>query len=84
MRQIVLEEILDPLEDDEQRNIDVDVVKPYFFTPQPAIQLLKVEPRTKQYGLVFDKCVVDHNTFMLSPYGYTQNLTRSTWRMWTF
>jgi len=82
MRQIVLEEILDPLEDDEQRNIDV--VKPYFFTPQPAIQLLKVEPRTKQYGLVFDERVVDHNTFMLYPYSYTQNFTRSTWRMWTF
>lgn len=82
MRQIVLEEILDTLEDDEQRNIDV--VKPYFFTPQPAIQRLKLEPRTEQYGLVFDKHVLDYNTFMLYPYGYNQNLTWSTWRVWTF
>ena len=44
---------------------------PQFFTRHPATKQLKVSPRTKQYGLVFDKRVVDPNTFQSFPYGYT-------------
>ena len=66
MRQNLLEELTDPL--DERRNIDV--VNPNFFTRHPATKQLKVGPRTKRYGLVFDKRVVDPDTFKSYPYGY--------------
>ena len=69
MRQNLLEELTNPL--DDRRNIDV--VNPYFFTRDPATKRLKVEPRTKQYGLVFDKRAVDPNTFKSYPYGYTKD-----------
>ena len=67
MRQNLLEELTDPL--DERRNIDV--VNPNFFTRHPATKQLKVGPRTKRYGLVFDKRVVERDTFKSYPYGYT-------------
>ena len=66
MRQNLLDELTDPL--DERRNIDV--VNPNFFTRHPATKQLKVGPRTKRYGLVFDKRVVDPDTFKSYPYGY--------------
>ena len=68
MRQNLLEELTNPL-DNQRRN--VEVVNPYFFTRDPATKRLKVGPRTKRYGLVFDKRVVDTNTFKSYPYGYT-------------
>ena len=67
MRQNLLEELTDPL--DKRRNIDV--VNPNFFTRHLATKTLKVSPRTKRYGLVFDKRVVDPDTFKSYPYGYT-------------
>lgn len=67
MRQNLLDELTDPL--DERRNIDI--VNPNFFTRHPATKQLKVGPRTKRYGLVFDKRVVDPDTFKSYPYGYT-------------
>ena len=70
MRQNLLEELTDPL--DERRNIDV--VNPNFFTRHPATKQLKVGPRTKRYGLVFDKRVVDPDTFKSYPYGYTPSV----------
>ena len=70
MRQNLLEELTDPL--DDRRNIDV--VNPYFFTRDPATKRLKVSPRTKRYGVVFDKRVVDTNTFQSFPYGYHLHL----------
>ena len=41
-------------------------------TSSPVIWLpnASVDPHTKQYGLVFDKRVIDRNTFMSYPYGY--------------
>ena len=69
LRQNLLEELTDPL--DERRNIDV--VNPSFFTRHPATKQLKVSPRTKRYGLVFDKRVVDPDTFKSYPYGYTSS-----------
>ena len=70
MRQNLIDEITQPL--DERRNIDV--VNPNFFWRHPATKHLRVIPRTKRYGLVFDKRVVDPNTFQSFPYGYTQDL----------
>ena len=70
MRQNLIDEITPPL--DERRNIDV--VNPNFFWRHPATKHLRVIPRTKRYGLVFDKRVVDPNTFQSFPYGYTQDL----------
>ena len=70
MRQNLLEELTDPLDD----RCNIDVVNPYFFTRDPATKRLKVSPRTKRYGLVFDKRVVDTNTFQSFPYGYHLHL----------
>lgn len=51
IRQNLLDELIDPL--DKRRNIDV--VNPYFFMRDPATKHLQVGPRTKRYGVVFDK-----------------------------
>ena len=67
MHQKLLDELKDPL--DDRRNINV--VNPNFFTRHLATKQLKVGPRTKRYGLVFDKRVVDPDTFKSYPYGYT-------------
>jgi len=67
MRQNLLDELTQPHE--ERHNINV--VSPNFFWRNPATKHLKVITRTKRYGLVFDKRVVDTNTFMSFPYGYT-------------
>ena len=69
MRQNVLEEITNPIE--EQRR-NVEVVNPHFFTQDPVSKRLKVTPRTKKYGLVFDKRIVDPSTFQSYPYGFGQ------------
>ena len=69
MRQNLLDEIQQPL--DERRN--VNVVNPNFFWRNPATKHLRIIPRTKRCGLVFDKRVVDPNTFKSYPYGYTKD-----------
>jgi len=69
MRENLLEELTNPL--DQRRNIPV--VNPYFFTRDPATKQIRVGPRTRQYGLVFDKRVVDRQTFQSYPYGYQWN-----------
>ena len=66
MRQNLIDEITQPL--DERRNINV--VNPNFFWRNPATKHLRVITRTKRYGLVFDKRVVDPTTFASFPYGY--------------
>ena len=69
LRQNVLDELTDP---GETRRV-VDVTNPHFFTRHPATKELRVIPRTKQYGLVFDKRVVDTETFCSYPYGYRRH-----------
>ena len=71
MRQNLIDEITNPL--DERRN--VDVVNPNFFWTNPATKHLRVITRTKRYRLVFDKRVVDPNTFKSFPYRYTRRTT---------
>ena len=66
MKQNVIDEITHPLESRRQ----TDVVNPFFFTRNPTTKKIKVTLRTKQYGLVFDKCVVDPDTFQTFPYGF--------------
>ena len=67
MRQNVLEEITDPLE--ERRNLEV--INLHFCNHEPVSKRLKVTPRTKKYGLVFDKHIVDPSTFQSYPYGFS-------------
>ena len=67
MKQNVLEEITDPL-DEERRT--VLVTNPYFFVRETKTKKIKTVERIKQYGLVFDKRVIDKDTFMSYPYGY--------------
>ena len=69
MKQNVLDELTHGL--GKRRN--VNVVNPNFFWRNPATKHLKVITRTKRYGLVFDKRVVDPNTFMSFPHGYTKD-----------
>ena len=69
MKENLLEELANPL--DQRRNIPV--VNPNFFTRDSASKQIRVGPRTKQYGLVFDKRVVDRQTFQSYPYGYQWN-----------
>ena len=64
-----MKQIRNPLVDGEQQNLDV--VAPDFFTTHPTTKRLKVGPHTKQYGLVFNKGIMDPTTFQSYPYGYT-------------
>ena len=66
LRANVLDELRDP---QEQRRI-IPVTDPHFFTRDAATKRMRIVPRTKGYGLVFDKRVVDTDTFKSYPYGY--------------
>lgn len=66
IRRNLLDELIDPL--DKRRNIDV--VNPHFFMRDPATKHLQVGPRTKWYGVVFDKWFMDTDTLESYPYGY--------------
>ncbi len=66
LRQNVLEELTDPR---DTRRV-IPVINPHFFTRDATTKRLRVMPRTKDYGLVFDKRVVDTDTFKSYPYGY--------------
>ena len=55
---------------DVKRLTDVD--NPHFFTRDPTTKRIRVIPRTKKYGLVFDKRGVKPDTFCSFPYGYSQ------------
>lgn len=74
MKQNVLNEITDPL-DEDRRNIDV--ASPYFFTKASATKRLKVRPRTERYSLVFDNRVSLARTVTTK-----FRWRKSTWRMW--
>ena len=67
LRQNVMEELEDPR---ETRRV-IPVTNSHFFTRDPCTKRLRVMPRTKEYGLVFDKRVVDPDTFKSYPYGYS-------------
>ena len=48
----------------------LDVVTPYYFQRDLENKRIKVMPRLRQYGLVFDKRVIQTNTKSSYPYGY--------------
>lgn len=48
----------------------LDVVTPYYFQRDLENKRIKVMPRVRQYGLVFDKRVIQTNTKSSYPYGY--------------
>ena len=66
MKANILAELNNPL--DDRRT--TDVVTPYYFQRDSTRKRIKVVPRVKQYGLVFDKRVVDVNSKSSFPYGY--------------
>ena len=66
MRQNLIEEITQPLD----QGCNIDAVNPNLFWRNHATKHLRVITRTKRYGLVFDKRVVDTTTFASFPYGY--------------
>ena len=69
VKQNLLAELTDPLQDGERRNGVVN--NPHFFTRHPLTKTLKVAARAKQYGVVFDKRAVDTNTLYSYPYGFS-------------
>lgn len=65
MKQNILEELDIP--QDSRRNLNI--VTPYHFQRDLEKKQIRVVPRVKQYGLVFDKRVINTNAFSY-PYGY--------------
>ena len=53
---------------DSRRNLNI--VNPYHFRRDLEKKQFQVVPRVKQYGLVFDKRVLDVDTKSSYPYGY--------------
>ena len=53
---------------DSRRNLSI--VTPYYFRRDLEKKQIQVVPRVKQYGLVFDKRVIDVDNKSSYPYGY--------------
>ena len=66
MKDNILAELENPL--DHRRT--TNVVTPYYFQRDLEQKRIKVVPRIKQYGLVFDKRVINTDTKSSYPYGY--------------
>ena len=66
MKDNILAELENPL--DHCRT--TSVVTPYYFQRDLEQKRIKVVPRIKQYGLVFDKRVINKDTKSSYPYGY--------------
>ena len=66
MKDNILAELENPL--DYRRT--TNVVTPYNFQRDLEQKRIKVVPRIKQYGLVFDKRVIKTDTKSSYPYGY--------------
>lgn len=78
LKQNVIDDIQQPLDDTRT----IPVTNPHFFTRDPATKAIRVIPRTKAYTLVFDKRVINPNTFRPYPYGYTPPSTRDPDQAW--
>ena len=66
MKDNILAEFENPLD----HRCTTNVVTPYFFQRDLEQKRIKVVPRIKQYGLVFDKRVINRETKSSYPYGY--------------
>lgn len=69
MRDLVLNEILDR-EEDEEEETTLMLNNPHKIVRCPSTKQIKTIPQDKTYKLVFDKRVVDFDTFQSYPYGY--------------
>jgi len=63
----ILKELDEPLE--ERRTMTVPVHD--FFERNQTTKKIKLTQREKKYGLVFDKRVIDRQTRVSTPYGYS-------------
>ena len=68
LKQNLIEEVIDP--GDEQREIPVH--NPHKIKRDVNTKHLETVEETKRYKVVFNKRVVDPDTFQSYPYGYTQ------------
>ena len=68
MKANILAELDNPL---EQRRV-VNVVNPNHFKRDQASKKIGLVEQTKKYGLVFDKRVVDPETKVSLPFGYSR------------
>ncbi|CAH3194637.1 unnamed protein product [Porites evermanni] len=66
MKDNILSELDSP--QDSRRNLNI--VTPYYFKRDLEKKQIQVVPRVKQYGLVFDKRVIDVTSRSSFPYGY--------------
>ena len=66
MKDNILAELENPLDHCRTTN----VVTPYYFQRDLEQKRIKVVPRIKQYGIVFDKRVINKDTKSSHPYGY--------------
>ena len=66
MKDFVLNEILQP--EDQPRTLTLN--NPHKIVRHPPTKTIKTVTQDKQYKLVFDKCVIDLDSFQSFPYGY--------------
>lgn len=62
--------ILSELHHPQDQRRTTDVVTPYYFQRDSERKRIKVVPRVKKYGCVFDKRVINVDTKMSYPYGF--------------
>ena len=67
MKNLVLSEILQP-EEGEQHTLTIK--NPHKITRCAATKTIQAVSQDEKYKLVFDKRVIDHDTFQSYPYGY--------------
>ena len=68
--QTMKENILSELDSPQDSRRNLNITTPYYFKRDLEQKQIQVVPRVKQYGLVFDKRVIDVVTRSSYPYGY--------------
>ena len=68
MKNLVLDEILNEEEEEQPRTLTLH--NPHKITRCAATKTIKTVSQNKMYKLVFNKRVIDHDTFQSFPYGY--------------
>ena len=68
--QTMKENILNELDDPQEKRRKIDIVTPDFFDRDQTSKKIRLTERVKKYGLVFDKRVIDRATRVSTPYGY--------------
>ncbi|CAH3045654.1 unnamed protein product, partial [Porites lobata] len=68
--QTMKENILSELDSPQESRRNLNITNPYYFKRDLEEKRIQVVPRVKQYGLVFDKRVIEVTTRSSYPYGY--------------